>query len=173
MPGTGDQRCVADRVGQFLTGDGEFRRARHELRRDRIVVVIGIDQRRHVLGHSDRKLLRHPPDLIEALGLDQSGSKKVFFTERDGHFAVCSNNVVELLRRPENKVRRVSSPPASCGEFLDILAVCMHVVDAHGALRKRDGWLSPVGLSAARSSAHGRLRVGPSKRRKERQETRP
>ena len=82
---------VADRVGQFLFGDGKFRRARHKLRRDRIMIVAGIDQRRHVLSDGDREFLRHPPDLVEPSRFDKTGCSKVFFTERQRRFSMSGN----------------------------------------------------------------------------------
>ncbi len=72
MPGTGDQRSSPIGSVKLLGCGSELGAARHKLRRDRVVRVAGIDQRRHVLRDGDRELLRHPPDLVEPAGLDQT-----------------------------------------------------------------------------------------------------
>ncbi len=54
---------VADRVGLVVRRGVEFGGARHELRRDRIGGVGGVDQRRHLVGHGDRELCGDPAQL--------------------------------------------------------------------------------------------------------------
>ena len=57
---------VANRVSLVVARRVKFRRAWHELRRDRIGGVGGIDQRRHVVGNGDRKLCGDPAELRRA-----------------------------------------------------------------------------------------------------------
>ena len=68
---------VADRVGLLLGGGLEFGGARHELRRDRVGRIGGIDQRRHLLGQRDRIPFRHPPHLVEPLGRDKAAINEI------------------------------------------------------------------------------------------------
>src|SRR5271170_677463 len=101
---------VSDRISQFLTCDRKFSRARHKLRRDRIAVVTGINQRRHVLSDSDGEFLRHPPDLVEPLRLDQSGISEVLSAQRQRWFSIGSNepSPCEIaLLRPQRPIGAV------------------------------------------------------------------
>ena len=76
---TGQRRpaLVPDRVGPVVGRGLQFGRARHELRRDRILRVSGVDQRRHVVGHGNRELFRDPAQLIEPLRRDEAACDEI------------------------------------------------------------------------------------------------
>ena len=54
MPGNRRMRIIADRIGVLAGLLDQFRGARNELPRDRIVGIVGIDQRGDVGRHRDR-----------------------------------------------------------------------------------------------------------------------
>ncbi len=96
---------VADRVGQLLGGDRELGGARHELRRDRVVRIGRIDQRRHVLGHGDGELIRRPPDFVEPLGPGEPGRDQVVRTQ---------GQAVVLSPRPPAPSDQSATGPGIC-----------------------------------------------------------
>ena len=77
MPGTGDQRWSPIGSANSSSATASSADTRHELRRDRITIVAGIDQRRHVLGHGDRELIRDAADLVVVLGNNETGGDKI------------------------------------------------------------------------------------------------
>ena len=63
---------VADRVGPVVPRLSQLSDARHELRRDRIGRIGRVDQRRHLVGDGDRKLLGDPAQFLPPLRWDET-----------------------------------------------------------------------------------------------------
>jgi hypothetical protein len=68
---------IPDRIGRFLRGAVELGRIGNELRRDRVMPIGRIDERRQVRRQRDGIARGHPFELGEPLGRRQPGRHKI------------------------------------------------------------------------------------------------